>query len=194
MWNLSMPWFEFIVRASVIFLVLFLMFKIWGQKHIGEMAPFNFVILLIMSEALQNSLVKNDTSIIGGLIVVATLMVLASTMSVLSFYSRRAERFLEGTPKVIIRDGKLMDEILKKERISLPELFEAIRENGVLHLDDVSLAMLEANGKISVIKKEHPKKVTLQKLKRVFKPTTGGFYGRYKKEHSKGNHPLEKTN
>ena len=153
MWNLSVPWFELVIRATTVFLVLFFMFKIWGKKHIGEMAPFDFLILLIMSEALQNSLVNNEPSITGGLLVVLTLMLLASIMSILSFYSRKAERFLEGTPKVLIRDGKLMEEVLKQLRISLPELLESIRENGIIHLHDVALAMLEANGKISVIRK-----------------------------------------
>lgn len=151
MWELSTPISELVIRATLVFLVLFIMFKIWGKKHIGEMAAFDFILLLIMSEALQNSLVANDMSIAGGLIVVATLMILASIMNIVSYKFRLAERFLEGTPNVIIRDGKVMNHVLKKERISLPELLESIREQGVLHLHDVGLAILEANGKISVI-------------------------------------------
>lgn len=182
MWDLSVSWQELIIRAATVFFVLIFMFKIWGKKHFGEMAPFDFIILLIMSEALQNSLVKNDVSLTGGLIVVGCLMVLSSIMNILSFYSRKAERFLEGTPKVIIRDGKLMEDVLRKERISLPELLEAIRETGVLHLHDIGLAMLETNGKISVIRKQYAKRITLQRMKDVLKPKIGGFYGRRKKE------------
>ena len=158
MWDLSENWYELIIRATVVFLGLFLMFKIWGRKHLGEMAAFDFVLLLIMSEAVQNSLVGDDKTIVGGLIVVATFMLLSSIMNIISFHFRKAERFLEGTPKVIIRDGKLMEGVLNHERISLPELLEAIREQGVLHLKDITLAMLEANGKISVIKKSQTKK------------------------------------
>lgn len=154
MWDLTTPWYELVLRATIVFLGLFFMFKLWGRKHLGEMAAFDFILLLIMSEAVQNSLVDDDKSIQGGLIVVATFMILSSLMNVFSFYSRKAERFLEGTPKVLIRNGKIMEEVLNKERISLPELLEAIREQGVLHLKDIGLAMLEANGKISVIKKQ----------------------------------------
>lgn len=157
MWELSTPILELVTRAASIYLVLFLLFKVWGKKHLGEMAAFDFVILLIMSEAVQNSLVDDDKSIPGGLIVVATFMILTSIMNIISFKFRKAERFLEGTPKVIVRNGKIMDEVLKKERISLPELLESIREQGVLHLHDVGLAILEANGKVSVIKKEDAK-------------------------------------
>lgn len=184
MWDLSVPISELIIRATTVFLVLFLLFKIWGKKHIGEMAPFDFVILLIMSEALQNSLISNESSITGGLIVVTTLMLLATFMGLLSYHFRSAEKFLEGTPKVLIRNGKLMEDILQKEKISIAELLESIRENGVLNLQDIALAMLEANGKISVIKKENVKIQPLQKLKGIFKPTTGGLYGGHKKEHT----------
>ncbi len=113
----------------------------------------------------------------------ATLMVLVTISGLLSYHSRRAEKFLEGTPKVLIRKGKLMEDILQEEKISIAELLESVRENGVLHLHDIALAMLEAKGKISIIKKENAKKPTLQKLKGVF-TSTGGFYGRHKKEHS----------
>lgn len=154
MWESSIPIHEFIFRALFIYLALFIMFKIWGKKHIGEVAAFDFLLMLIMSEAVQNSLVGDDHSVYGGLIVVGTLMIVASVMNIISFYSRRAERMLEGTAKVIIRDGKIMEKVLKKERISLQELLEAIREQGIIHLNDIRLAMLEANGKISVIKKE----------------------------------------
>ena len=115
MWDLTTPWYELVLRATIVFLGLFFMFKLWGRKHLGEMAAFDFILLLIMSEAVQNSLVDDDKSIQGGLIVVATFMILSSLMNVFSFYSRKAERFLEGTPKVLIRNGKIMEEVLNKE-------------------------------------------------------------------------------
>lgn len=152
MWEMNASVFELVIRAVVIYLSLFIMFKIWGKKHIGEVAAFDFLLMLIISEAVQNSLIGKDSSVQGGLISVATLLILASIMNIISYYSRNAERMLEGTPKVIIRDGKIMEQVLKKERISLPELLESIREQGVVHLHDIHLAMLEANGKISVIR------------------------------------------
>lgn len=169
MWDLSTPWQELVMRAASVFILLFLMFKIWGKKHLGQMAAFDFVLLLIMSEAVQNSLVDGDKSIPGGLIVIATFMVLNSLMNIISFHSRKAERFLEGSPKVIIRDGKLMEDVLNKEKISLPELLECVREEGVLHLKDIGLAVLEANGKISVIKKEDAGNPTLARIKEMLK-------------------------
>lgn len=154
MWTLTTPWYELIIRAATIYLLLFILLRFWGKKHLGEMAAFDFLILLIISEAVQSSLLGGEESISGGLLVVCTFLLLASLMNWFSFYSRKAERLLEGTPKVIIRDGKLMEKVLHKEKITLSELLEAIREQGVLHLHDIGLAMLEANGKISVIKKE----------------------------------------
>ena len=153
MWHMSVQWSELIIRGTIVFLSLFVMFKIWGRKHMGEVAAFDFLILLIMSEALQNSLVSDEKSVQGGLIVVATFMILSSIMNIISFKFRKAERFLENTAKVIVRNGEIKQEVLNKERISIAELLEAIREQGILHLHDIDLALLEGNGKISVIKK-----------------------------------------
>ena len=158
MWDLSSNWYELVFRTTIIYLSLFIMFKVWGKKHLGEMAAFDFILLLIMSEAVQNSLVDDDKSIQGGLIVVVTFMILSSIMNIISYHSRKAEHFLKGTRKAIIRDGKLMEEVLQKERKTLAELLEAVREQGILHLKDIGLTLLEANGKISVIKKEDSKK------------------------------------
>lgn len=152
MWELSTPAWELIIRACVIFLTLFLMFKVWGRKHLGQMAPFDFVLLLIMSEAVQNSLVDDDKSIPGGLIVVATFMSLASLLNILAFYSRKAETWLDGTPKLIIRRGQLFEDVLKQQRISRQEVEESIREQGVERIEDVGLGVLETNGQISIIR------------------------------------------
>lgn len=154
MWELSTSLGELITRGSVIFISLFIMFKIWGKKHLGEMTAFDFIILLIMSEAVQNSLVDGDKSIPGGLVIVATFMVLTSIMNIVSFYSRKAEKLLDGSPQVVIRNGKMIDQVLKKERITLAELEESVREQGIAKIEDVGLGILEANGKISMIKAE----------------------------------------
>jgi uncharacterized membrane protein YcaP (DUF421 family) len=153
MWELTTPWYELVLRGVSVFLVLLLMFRFFGKKHLGEMAAFDFVLLLIMGEAAQNALFSDEKSVLGGVIVVATLMTLTALMNVIAFYSKKAEKILEGTPKTLIHNGRMMEKVMKKEKITLSELLEALREQGVMRVKDVKLAMIEANGKISVIKK-----------------------------------------
>lgn len=152
MWNLTVPWYELTIRTSVVFLSLFIMFRFFGKKHLGEMAAFDFILLLIISEAIQNSLVGDDKSIPGGLIVVLTLMVLTAAMNILAYRSRRMEKIIDGEPKVLIRNGFVIHQMMKKEKLTEQELYEAVREQGVMDPSEFKLATIEANGRISVIK------------------------------------------
>jgi uncharacterized membrane protein YcaP (DUF421 family) len=145
---------ELILRAAVVFCFLFVALRVIGKKHIGELAPFDLVILLLLSETVQNSMVGGDTTLSGGLISAATLIVLAQAMNWLSWRSKKASRLLEGVPKIIIRHGRCCTDQMTAEKVSLSELVEALRRNGCSNIADVRVAMLENDGKISVIKKQ----------------------------------------
>jgi hypothetical protein len=96
MFNMSMSVFEHIVRGVAVYVFLFLLLRFVGKKHVGELAPFDLLVLLIISETVQNSLVGDDTSLVGGLISATTLVILAYGISFLTCHSKIAERFLEG--------------------------------------------------------------------------------------------------
>lgn len=154
MWNLESEWQELVLRASAIFVFLFIVFRIWGKKHFGELTPFDFLLLLIMSEAVQNALIDDDKSVPAGFITVGTLMFLNIVLNKLVFHSRTAEKIIEGSPKVLIKDGRLNQKLMHKETITDRELHEALRMQGVMDVDEVFQATLEANGSISVVKKK----------------------------------------
>lgn len=154
MWTLETDWYEIVIRAIAVFGFLFLVFRFWGKKHFGEFTPFDFIILLIMSEAVQNALVDDDKGIPAAVISITTMMLMNILLNKLSFKYKKAEDILEGTPKVLIKDGKLDRNLMKQETITERELHEALRMQGVWKVDDVFLGMLEANGSISVIKKK----------------------------------------
>jgi len=116
-------------------------------------APFDLLVLLILSETVQNSLVGDDTSLIGGLISAATLVILAYGISILTFNSKRLERAIEGTPKILIRHGHRRAAELQRQRITKAELLEALRNHGCANITDVRVAILENDGKITVIKR-----------------------------------------
>jgi uncharacterized membrane protein YcaP (DUF421 family) len=153
MFELSIPVHELILRPVVIYLFLFVGLRWMGKKHVGELAPFDLVVLLIISETVQNAMIGGDKSLVGGVICAGTLLVLIQLMNWLTWYSKKASRFLEGTPKVLIWHGRRLATVMRNERISLSELMEALRHNGIANIRNVQVAVLENDGKISVIEK-----------------------------------------
>jgi uncharacterized membrane protein YcaP (DUF421 family) len=151
MFDLSTPVHELILRPVIIYAFLFAGFRWMGKKHVGELAPFDLIVLLIISETVQNAMIGGDKSLIGGLICSGTLLVLIQLVNWLAWYSKKASRFLEGTPKVLVWHGRRLTEVMRNERISVSELMEALRHNGITNIREVHAAVLENDGKISVI-------------------------------------------
>lgn len=154
MWSLKNEWHEIVLRGFFLFTFLFITFRLWGKKHFSELSPFDFLLLLIISEAVQNALLDDDHSLTAGFISVATLILLNAFLGKMAFHFPRLEKLFDGEPKVLVEDGVLNDELRKKLTITHQELYEAIRLQGVETLSDIHKATMETNGKISVIKKE----------------------------------------
>jgi uncharacterized membrane protein YcaP (DUF421 family) len=153
MFDMSMSVGEHIVRGVLVYVFLFVLLRLVGKKHVGELAPFDLLVLLILSETVQNSLVGDDTSLIGGLISAATLVILAYGISILTSSSKRLERAIEGTPKILIRHGHRRAAELQRQRITKAELLEALRNHGCANITDVRVAILENDRTITVIKR-----------------------------------------
>jgi uncharacterized membrane protein YcaP (DUF421 family) len=115
------------------------------------MAAFDFVLLLFISEALQNSLVGNELSIWGGMILITVFIVLNVIMNKLSYRFKKLEIFFDGQSQTLIQNGQLNEQVMKKEQITPKELEEALREQGVDEFSKIKKATLESNGRISVI-------------------------------------------
>lgn len=131
---------------------MFIVLRIWGKKHLGEMTAFDFILLLFMSEAVQNSLVDDEKSITGGVVVIMTFIFWNVLVNRLSYKFPRFEKFIDGRPKILIRDGKLFRQIMEKEQMTDQELHQALREQGVLDIEKVKQATIETNGHISVVR------------------------------------------
>ncbi len=153
MWTLTTPWHELVFRALSVFLFLFVIFRIWGKKHFSEMAPFDFLLILILSESVQNALVGAERSVTGGLIAISTLVLLNIVFNKLSYHFRPMEKLLDGVPQVVVHNGKIVESNMKKLTLSQQELQAALRKEGVLDMGEVKLATMETDGKISVVKK-----------------------------------------
>jgi len=154
MFQLQLPWWELLLRGSVIYLTLFLVFRLSGKRQVGQLTPFDLILLLIISDAVQNAMVGPDTSLSAGLLVAAVLLGWNRFFGHISARSRRIERWLEGRPEIVVHKGHVDEEVLRRNDISLEELRAALRRQGVFDLDDVDYAVLETNGGFSVKRRE----------------------------------------
>lgn len=150
MWQLSLPWWEFVLRAVVVYLFLLVTLRLTGKRQIGQLAPFDLVLLLILSNAVQNSMNGGDNSISAGIILASTLIFLNAVLGLLTSRMKVAADIVQGKPQVLIHNGHIYDDVLKHENITRHELDAALRDAGCASLDEVHFAILETNGKISV--------------------------------------------
>ena len=152
LFDLAMPWWEFVLRAVIVYVVILVLVRVSGKRTVGQFTPFDMLLLVLLGTAVQNSLIGEDVSLLGGLILAATLIGLNYLVGFVTSRSRRADRLIEGAPVVLARDGKLFERVLKKELVSAADFDEAMRQSGCGELDKVKLALLETNGQITIIK------------------------------------------
>ena len=126
------------------------------------MTPFDLVLLLLIANAVQNAMTGPDTSVTGGIIAAATLLVLNMAVTRLVLHNRKVRHVVEGSPTLLIRHGKILKENLDKEQIPVESLSQALREHSVSSVEDVNLAVLEVDGSISVLKNDDMPTVTRQ--------------------------------
>jgi uncharacterized membrane protein YcaP (DUF421 family) len=127
--------------------------RITGKRTIGQYTPFDLIVVMLLAEAASGSINGQDDSLQGGLIGAATLIALNLLIAVVTARSRRADDVLEGKPVLIGRDGKIYQEVLRRERVAQSDVEQALREHDC-QLEDMRMAVLEADGKISILKRE----------------------------------------
>ena len=147
----DIPVIEKLVRTAVIYGFLLVAFRLAGKRQLGQMSPFDLIVLLVISNAVQNALIGDDNSLGGGLLGAATLLVINGVVAWVSARSRRFERIVENTPTILVRHGRVLADSLRRECMTLPELRAALRREGVVSFSDVRYAILEEDGHVSVI-------------------------------------------
>ena len=147
---------EVIVRTAVVYLFLVLILRLSGKREVGQMSILELIVILLISDAVQNSMVGDDMTLAGGLLAVLTLLGLDYGLSRLTGRSRRLRRAIEGEPRLLVRDGRLLDQALREEKIEPEKVRAAVRAQGVARVEDVRLAVLETDGSISVIPMDQP--------------------------------------
>ena len=152
MLDLQAPWWEYVVRATVIYLVLLAMVRLTGKRTVGQFTPFDLLVVMLLSEGVSSSLKGADESLPGGLIVAATLVLLDVLIATVTARSKKVDSVLEGNPVLIGRDGVIYDEVLKRQRVPRSDVEKALR-GADCALEDMRMAILEADGNINVMKK-----------------------------------------
>ncbi len=154
LWIPDIPIWEKIFRSFVVYLFILLAFRFTGKRQVGQLTPFDLVVLLIISNVVQNAVIGNDNSLGGGLIGAVAILILNFFVVEVSYRFKPARRFLEGGPTLLVHNGKILYQRLEKERITLEDLQGALRRSGVGEVEKVRFAVLEENGQISVIPKD----------------------------------------
>lgn len=144
---------DLVLRASVIFLFVFLVTRAIGRRELSSLEPFDLILLVVIGDLVQQGVTQSDYSITGAIVVITTMAVLTVALSFVSFRVRRLRPLLEGEPIVLVEDGNVIERNLRRERISREELEAEGRQQQVSNIDGMRWAVLETNGSISVIPK-----------------------------------------
>ena len=141
-------------RTTVIYVVIVGSMRLLGTRALGKMSAYDFVLIVVIANAVQNALVGGDNSLVGGLTSAATLILLNLLVTWLLDRFPQLERQLVGEPTVLVTDGHAQVNALRREGVTHDELMAALREHGVADLDEVRLAVLEVDGSISVVSRD----------------------------------------
>lgn len=150
MWSLNLPWWEFVLRGVIVYLFLLVILRATGKRQTGQLAPFDLVLLLILSNAVQNSMNGGDNGLLGGLISATTLIACHYLLARLTFSSKKWEVVIEGVPRTLIHQGILNEKVMRRELLTHHELAGALRAAGCSGIEKVRTATLENNGQITV--------------------------------------------
>lgn len=153
MFDLSVPWWELIVRGAVVYLVLLVMVRMTGKRTVGQFTPFDLIVVMLLSESVSGALTAQDESLGGGLIVAATLVALDMAIAFGTSRSRRMDAMVQGSPVLVGRDGVIYEEVLKRERVPRSDIDKALRDADC-EVEEMRMAILEADGNINVMKKQ----------------------------------------
>lgn len=150
MFDLNLPWWEYVVRGAATYAALLIMMRLSGKRTIGQFTPFDLLVVMLLSESVSPGLTGGDDSLAGGLIVVLTLVALNVGIAFITARSRKAADLVEGTAVLLGRDGKIFREALRRNHVAESDLEQALREADC-PLEKMKYAFLEADGKITIL-------------------------------------------
>ena len=145
---------EIALRTGIVYFLVLIGIRVSGKREVGQMTPFDLTLLLLLSNSVQNAMTGPDTSLTGGAVAAATLLILNYLIAEVAGVNRRFRRVIEGQPSLLVHDGEIITAHMAREHITMDALECALREHGVATYKDAALAVLEVDGSISVLKYE----------------------------------------
>jgi uncharacterized membrane protein YcaP (DUF421 family) len=152
LWIPDVSLVEKVVRSVVVYVFLLAAFRLVGKRQVGQMTPFDLVVLLIISNVVQNALIGNDSSLGGGLVGATTILVVNALVAWLTFRWKPLRRAVEHRPTILVRHGRVLWKNLASERLSLSEFHAALRREGVVTVRGLRYVLLEQDGHLSVLR------------------------------------------
>lgn len=143
---------EPVLRAVSVYVLLLVLFRVAGRRLLSEVTTFDFVLLLIIGESTQQALIGNDFSVVNAMVIITTLLTIDIAISVLKYRSGRVDKVIDGTPLIIVQDGRLLHDRLAQVQVDESDIMTAARElQGIERLEQIKYAVLERSGGISII-------------------------------------------
>src|SRR6266702_350089 len=136
---------EIVLRTTVVYVLVLLGIRLTGKREAGQMTPFDLTLLLLLSNSVQNAMTGPDTSLLGGAVAATVLLTLNYLVAELSGLNRKFRRVVQGSPSLLIHDGQLILDHLKREHLTVDELMRSLREHGIGCIADVAIGVLEVD-------------------------------------------------
>ena len=167
------PYLDIILRSTAVYFFMVIALRIFGKKELSQLNTADVILILLISNSVQNAMVGNNTSLYGGMAAATVLFGINFILKKLMYKYKKFSDFMQEKPEILIHNGNLDFKALSKLNISSDELKEAMREHGVEYFKDVKLAMLEIDGNISIISGDAYLRQTHYKRKRIHKNLGG---------------------
>lgn len=164
MFELSVPWWEIILRTTIIYFFVLFALRITGWRSVGQRNALDLVLILIVANGVQNAMIGSDVSLLGGLIAASTLFALDSILDRLFASHRVTSLNLSGMPRVLVSHGEKLENELRRSSINDEELMEILREHGFDDLSRIKSVVLEMDGTVSVVAEQTPAVVTHRRI------------------------------
>lgn len=145
---------EIVIRATIVFWVLWLLLRASGKRELAQMTPFELIVLMVLGDIIQQATTEEDMSVVGGALAATTIMLWAVGISYAAFRSKRVRGVLEDRPTIVVAHGEVDDAMLKVERLTREELSEEARNAGIDDIADIEWGLLEADGRFSFITRQ----------------------------------------
>ncbi|MCE1166174.1 MAG: DUF421 domain-containing protein [Bacteroidetes bacterium] len=144
-----------IIRSITVYVFIVVAIRIFGKRELSQISVIDLVFILLLSNSVQNAMVGPDSSLLGGLVAAASLFVVNFVLKLFTYKNKKVSELINDEPVLLVHEGKVNQKNLEKEKLTMEELESAIREHSIESVKEVKLAMLEPDGNISIVSKDH---------------------------------------